>query len=68
MITAICATARGGTKAILISLVDAKMSMNVVTTTHVLREALATIPLEDTGVLVEQEENWKATHAALISA
>lgn len=53
MITAMCATARRGTKAILISPVDAKMSTNVVTTTPVLREALATIQLEDTVVLVE---------------
>jgi hypothetical protein len=41
------------TKAILIFWVDAKISMNVVATTHVLLEALATTQLEDTGVLVE---------------
>jgi hypothetical protein len=37
-------------------------------TTRVLQAALATIRLEDTDVLVELEENWKAIHATLTSA
>jgi hypothetical protein len=43
------------------------MSMNAVTT-HVLQVAFATIQLEDTDVLVEQEENWKGIPATLIPA
>lgn len=40
------------------------------TAIHVLRTAFATIPLEDTGVLAEQEKNLptKVIHATLTSA
>jgi hypothetical protein len=41
------------------------MPMNAVTT-HVLQTVLAIIQLEDSGVLVELEENSKTMHATSI--
>lgn len=67
MMTGTYATVLRVTEETLIFQLDAKMLTNAVGT-HVLQAVFATIQLGDTCVLVEQEENWKATHATLILA